>query len=371
MAHRAFSQGDQSFLVYDQYDYIRGMGQGAYGMVCAARNKSNGFICAIKKVHSLFDRVLIAKRTLRELKLLQHFNGHKNVCFFLSITALSDDSYYSNFNEIYFYQELMDEDLHNILATGHPLTDDHFQYFMYQICCGLKYIHSANVLHRDLKPSNLLVNTECELKICDFGLARGYVAAGSDDTANMTGYVATRWYRAPEILLNPTTYTKALDMWSVGCIFAELLGGKPLFRGTGQIDQIHQILHVLGTPSEMSLQNVNEDTSEYIRSLGHLPGIQFADLYPTATPLALDLLSKLLTFDPIVRITAEEVLKHPYVKIYHDPENEPRHGTIVDFSFEGLRDIAQIKKVMIEEVQSFKARKHSLHLDLRNISRQR
>ena len=135
---------------------------------------------------------------------------------------------------------IFEADLHQIIRSEQPLSDAHYQYFIYQICRGLKYIHSANVLHRDLKPGNLLVNADCELKICDFGLARGLTDA--QDAGFMTGtflftcsyfleYVATRWYRAPEIMLAFRNYTKAIDMWSVGCILAELLGGKPLFKG--------------------------------------------------------------------------------------------------------------------------------------------
>lgn len=159
----------------------------------------------------------------------------------------------NDFNEVYLIQELMEADLHQIIRSQQPLTEAHFQYFMYQILRGLKYIHSANVLHRDLKPGisktlthpgNLLVNADCELKICDFGLARGLMS-DTEDAGFMTEYVATRWYRAPEIMLSFRSYTKAstcfflvvsnsrvaVDMWSVGCIFGELLSSKPLFKG--------------------------------------------------------------------------------------------------------------------------------------------
>ncbi|RUS13765.1 kinase-like domain-containing protein, partial [Jimgerdemannia flammicorona] len=164
----------------------------------------------------------------------------------------------------------MEADLHQIIRSEQPLTDAHFQYFVYQICRGLKYIHSANVLHRDLKPGNLLVNADCELKICDFGLARGFSDEGN--AGFMTEYVATRWYRAPEIMLSFQNYTKAIDMWSVGCIFAEMLGGKPLFKGRDcilldsvyfilffDVDQLNQILGILGTPDETTLKRVGSE----------------------------------------------------------------------------------------------------------------
>ena len=160
--------------------------------------------------------------------------------------------------------ELMETDLHRIIYSRQELTDDHIQYFIYQILCSLKYMHSANVLHRDLKPANVLLNSNCDLKVCDFGLARyvGTVAGADNDcrlpsvascsgvderSVDLTEYVVTRWYRAPEIMLSCQEYTKAIDVWSVGCIFAELLGSKPLFPGDDYIHQLRIITDVLGT----------------------------------------------------------------------------------------------------------------------------
>lgn len=119
--------------------------------------------------------------------------------------------------------------MHRVIRTQ-DLSDDHCQYFIYQTLRALKAMHSANVLHRDLKPSNLLLNANCDLKVCDFGLARS-AASQEDNSGFMTEYVATRWYRAPEIMLTFKEYTKAIDVWSVGCILAEMLSGKPLFPG--------------------------------------------------------------------------------------------------------------------------------------------
>src|SRR5213592_3640167 len=198
----------------------------------------------------------------------------------------------------------MECDLAAIIRSGQPLTDAHFQSFIYQILCGLKYIHSANVLHRDLKPGNLLVNADCELKICDFGLARGFSIDPEQNAGYMTEYVATRWYRAPEIMLSFQSYTKAsipfpltllifsVDLWSVGCILAELLGGRPFFKGRDYVDQLNQILHYLGTPNEETLSRIGSPRAqEYVRNLPFMPKRVFPSLFPNANPDALDLLN--------------------------------------------------------------------------------
>jgi len=315
-----------------KYTFVRELGQGAYGVVCAARSVATGEDVAVKKVTKVFEKTLLTKRALRELKLLRHFNGHENITSILDMEI--DDP--NNFDEIYLVQELMEADLHQIIRSQQALSDAHLQYFIYQICRGLKFIHSANVIHRDLKPGNLLVNADCELKICDFGLARGLLT--EPETAGvMTEYVATRWYRAPEIMLSYQSYTKAIDIWSVGCIFAEMMGGKPLFKGRDYIDQIKQILATLGTPDDETLQRIgSEKAQDYIRSLPRMVKVPFQQIYQNATPAAIDLLEKMLELDHTKRITAEQALQHPYLAAYHDPDDEPVHSHSFDFSFEAV-----------------------------------
>ncbi|ORY06303.1 Pkinase-domain-containing protein [Basidiobolus meristosporus CBS 931.73] len=324
-----------------KYQLIRDLGQGAYGVVCSAKNIETGEELAIKKVTKVFEKNILAKRALRELKLLRHFNGHENITSIYDMEISNPDT----FTEIYLVEELMEADLHQIIRSGQVLTDAHYQYFVYQILRGLKYIHSANVLHRDLKPGNLLVNADCELKICDFGLARGFSDSPESNAGFMTEYVATRWYRAPEIMLSFQSYTKAIDMWSVGCIFAELLGGKPLFKGRDYVDQLNQILGILGTPDDTTLRRIGSERAQmYIRSLPKMPRIPFSQLYPHATPMAIDLLEKLLDFDPSTRITVEDALAHPYLQAYHDVDDEPAHEQQFDFSFESVSNIDEMKR---------------------------
>ncbi|KAL2829023.1 kinase-like domain-containing protein [Aspergillus cavernicola] len=348
---KVFKVFNQDFIVDDRYTVTKELGQGAYGIVCAATNVQTGEGVAIKKVTNVFSKKILAKRALREIKLLQHFRGHRNItCLYdMDIPRPND------FNETYLYEELMECDLAAIIRSGQPLTDAHYQSFIYQILCGLKYIHSANVLHRDLKPGNLLVNADCELKICDFGLARGFSIDPEENAGYMTEYVATRWYRAPEIMLSFQSYTKAIDVWSVGCILAELLGGRPFFKGRDYVDQLNQILHYLGTPNEETLARIGSPRAqEYVRNLPFMPKIPFQRLFPNANPDALDLLDRMLAFDPSSRVSVEEALEHPYLGIWHDASDEPSCPTTFDFHFEVVDDVQEMRRMIYDEVVRFR-----------------
>lgn len=294
---------------------------------------------AIKKI-SPFEHQTYSQRTLREIKILTRFR-HENI---IDIRDIIRAPSIDLMKDVYIVQCLMETDLYKLLKTQ-AISNDHICYFLYQILRGLKYIHSANVLHRDLKPSNLLLNTTCDLKICDFGLAR--VADPDHNHAGfLTEYVATRWYRAPEIMLNSKGYTKSIDIWSVGCILAEMLSRRAIFPGKHYLDQLNHILGVLGSPSSEDLECIiNEkviylyihtfiyiyfitDTiiylqaRNYLQSLPYKPKVPWTSLFPNADPRALDLLDKMLTFNPNKRIVVEDALAHPYLEQYYDPADE-------------------------------------------------
>nr|AAN32906.1 MAP kinase-like protein [Colletotrichum gloeosporioides f. sp. malvae] len=214
---------------------------------------------------------------------------------------------------------------------------------------------SAIRIHRDLKPGNLLVNADCELKICDFGLARGFSVDPEENAGYMTEYVATRWYRAPEIMLSFQSYTKAIDVWSVGCILAELLGGRPFFKGRDYVDQLNQILHILGTPNEETLSRIGSPRAqEYIRNLPFMPKKPFPQLFAQANPDALDLLDRMLAFDPSSRFSVEQALEHPYLHIWHNASDEPDCPTTFNFDFEVVEDVGDMRKMILEEVYRFR-----------------
>lgn len=349
-----YKVSNQDFTIDRRFQITKELGFGAYGVVCAAKytGSADGPGVAIKKVTNIFSKKILCKRALRELKLLNHFRGHKNITCLYDLDIVNPQS----FNEVYLYEELLDCDMHQIIRSKQALTDAHYQSFIYQILAGLKYIHSANVLHRDLKPGNLLVNADCELKICDFGLARGYSSDPARDAGFLTEYVATRWYRAPEIMLSFRSYTKAIDVWSVGCILAELLGGKPFFKGHDYVNQLYRILNFLGTPSEETLSRIGSPRAqEYVRSLPFMPKIPFTQAFPDANPEALDLLEKMLTFDPADRITVDEALEHPYLRIWHEPTDEPVCPEEFDFSFEEVEDMDSMRQMILDEVTNFRA----------------
>ncbi|GAB5571448.1 mitogen-activated protein kinase 14 isoform X1 [Prionailurus iriomotensis] len=299
--------------VPERYQNLSPVGSGAYGSVCAAFDTKTGLRVAVKKLSRPFQSIIHAKRTYRELRLLKHMK-HENVIGLLDVFTPARSL--EEFNDVYLVTHLMGADLNNIVKCQ-KLTDDHVQFLIYQILRGLK----------DLKPSNLAVNEDCELKILDFGLARH-----TDD--EMTGYVATRWYRAPEIMLNWMHYNQTVP---------------PL-----DIDQLKLILRLVGTPGADLLKKISSESARnYIQSLTQMPKMNFANVFIGANPLAVDLLEKMLVLDSDKRITAAQALAHAYFAQYHDPDDEPVADPY-DQSFES-RDllIDEWKSLTYDEVISF------------------
>ncbi|XP_025138419.1 mitogen-activated protein kinase 12 isoform X2 [Bubalus bubalis] len=240
---------------------------------------------------------------------------HENVIGLLDV--FTPDETLDDFTDFYLVMPFMGTDLGKLMKHE-KLSEDRVQFLVYQTLKGLKYIHAAGVIHRDLKPSNLAVNEDCELKILDFGLAR------QADT-EMTGYVVTRWYRAPEVILNWMHYTQTVDIWSMGCIMAEMITGKTLFKGSDHLDQLKEIMKVTGTPPAEFVQRLQSDEAKnYMKGLPELEKKDFASVLTNASPLAVSLLEKMLVLDAERRVTAAEALAHPYFESLHDTEDEPQ-----------------------------------------------
>ncbi|KAH9160769.1 kinase-like protein [Lactarius sanguifluus] len=296
---------DQTFRLEKRWKLVREMGSGAYGVVISAADEISGETVAIKMVTRVFAKTSLAKRALRELTLLRHFSNHENITGLIDVDGIAE-----SFSEMYLFMEPMEADLHQIIKSGQMLSNEHVQYFTYQILRGMKYIHSASVVHRDLKPGNLLVNSDCELKICDFGLSRGFDSTPEEGTSQMTD--------SQVFILLPSPHDDILT--------SSFTGG------------------------------MEQQAQAYVRSLPVRRKVSFKKLIPQADPQALDLLEKMLSFDPTSRVTVTQALAHPWLAAYHDANDEPSCPEKFDRwrEIEELETIEQFRAALWAEMSDFR-----------------
>lgn len=394
------------------YKIIKQIGIGSYGSVVKAKNIKTGKNVAIKRIKNLFDDLIDGKRVLREICLLKKLN-HPNIINLLDI-VIPDDM--KNFNEIYLILEYAPGDLKKLFKSSYHLELNHIVMMTYNILVGLKFIHSAGVWHRDLKPANVLIFDDGRTKICDFGLARS-VENKKNNKQNippkkglknipknlqnipksskfkkkkklkkqkklknvLTSHVVTRWYRAPELILIEKNYSSKIDVWSLGCIFAELLlmiqkhaetplDRSPLFPGTScfplspdsnakiikcgfpvsVMDQLIVIIKTLGFPNEEDLSFVSDvKAREYIDCLPKKKGVDFGEIFCEAGELGLDFLKKCLEFNPEKRIGIDEAIEHPLFEDCRERDKEMVIEEKIFFEFEqmeivGVEDLRQL-----------------------------
>mmetsp|Transcript_27899 Transcript_27899/g.44397 ORF Transcript_27899/g.44397 Transcript_27899/m.44397 type:complete len:388 (-) Transcript_27899:327-1490(-) len=317
------------YNIDERYKLKNILGHGAYGHVASAVDTKTKKKVAIKRVDRLLDDETDALRILREVKILRHLREHPNIVKLVDFFIEPKE----DFNVVYIVLELMQTDLRRIIRSRNTLEEVHHQYITYQLLRGLKYMHSANIWHRDLKPANLLMNADSSLKLCDFGLARGV-----DEKMNIqvTDYVVTRWYRAPEVMVCDS-YDEKIDVWAVGCILAELQGRKPAFRGSDSKDQVSEYLKVLGAQSPDNLKFItNEHARKFVEN--YTAKLKAENLLPEKykgmSKDAMDLMMKMLQFNPHKRISVNQALEHPFFKDVRKPKTELVCNTKFDFSFE-------------------------------------
>uniref|UniRef100_A0A8C4I3A6 mitogen-activated protein kinase n=1 Tax=Dicentrarchus labrax TaxID=13489 RepID=A0A8C4I3A6_DICLA len=272
--------------VPERYRDLKQVGTGAYGTVCSAWDRRAGAQVAIKKLHRPFQSKLFAKRAYRELRLLKHMR-HENVIGLLDV--FTAEISLDRLRDFYLVMPFMGTDLSKLMKLER-LTEDRVQFLVYQI----------------------VVN----MSILDFGLAR-------QADAEMTGYVVTRWYRAPEVILNWMHYTQTVDIWSAGCIMAEMLLGKPLFKGNDHLDQLREIMKITGTPAaDFIVKLQSQDAKNYIRSLPKVPKKDLHSIFSKASSSAVCVLEKMLLLDPEQRVSASEALDLPFFSEYRDADEE-------------------------------------------------
>uniref|UniRef100_A0A7I4YKY0 Stress-activated protein kinase JNK n=1 Tax=Haemonchus contortus TaxID=6289 RepID=A0A7I4YKY0_HAECO len=332
------SRSSSSFTIPKRYVNLKFLNAGAQGTVVSADDTVTGTKVAIKKMQQPFVMTMSARRAYREFILLTTIK-HPNIIRLLS--AFTPQTELSRFREVYLVMELMSHNLHEVISK---LRLDHrtLSFFVYQMLCAIKHLHNSGVIHRDLKPSNIVVNDKCVLKVLDFGLARKKTI---DTAMRMSDYVVTRYYRAPEVILG-LPYSEKVDIWSVGCIFAEMINHRVLFPGLDRVDQWSKIINEMGTPGEDFIKQLGNSAAMYVRSLPSQTGKSIEEIAPDANFLketenvkanltaewGRDLLAKMLVINPDNRYSVEESLNHPYVKVWfrdeevNAPQSENRYN---------------------------------------------
>jgi serine/threonine protein kinase len=348
------------FTLPKRYEVIEALGAGAYGTVVSAFDTKKGKKkkVAIKKIERTFEHHLYAKRTLREIKILRLLQ-HDNI---IDIKTIIKPKSLKDFSEIYVVFEPMETDLGSIIKSDQELTLDHVRFFMYQILRGMKYVHSAGILHRDLKPRNILVNSNCDLKIWDFGLARADIPDLYEAGA-MTDYIATRWYRAPELLMGCEDYAESIDTWAIGCIFAELLTRKPFLPGSDSENQLKLIVHMIGIPDGEEIEingGVQLKVPDSVKIKPDENTKKFSKRFDKWDKVALDLLKKMLQFNPSKRISINDALKHEFFEELHVEDDEPTTSYVsaFDFDFEKYElTTSQTAELIYEEITLYHSAK--------------
>ncbi|KAL7411870.1 putative cell division cycle 2 [Mrakia frigida] len=285
-----------------EYERLNHIEEGSYGVVFRAREKATGEIVALKKLKLEEEKNGFPITSLREVMALM-------VCRHENVVGVREIVVGDTLTQVFIVMDFIEHDLKSLLSLmPTPFLQSEVKTLLHQLLSATAHCHTNWILHRDLKTSNLLMNNRGMIKVADFGLARKF----GEPLGDMTQLVVTLWYRSPELLLGATEYSTAVDMWSIGCIFAELMLKEPLFQGKGELDQIAQIFKTLGHPSENSWPGW---TSLPLAKSLNVSGSQYSNLrsrFRFLTEAGMDLMNRLLCYDPESRISAEEAMRHPY-----------------------------------------------------------
>ncbi|XP_065583632.1 cyclin-dependent kinase 1-like [Artemia franciscana] len=285
----------------EDYQKLEKVGEGTYGVVYKARNKKTDQLVALKKIRLESEEEGVPSTAIREIALLKELQ-HPNVVS-LEDVILQE-------SKLFLVFEFLSMDLKRYMDTipsGESMDPMLVKSYTYQILQAILFCHRRRVVHRDLKPQNLLIDDKGVIKIADFGLARAF----SIPVRVYTHEVVTLWYRAPEVLLGAQRYSCPVDMWSIGCIMAEMVTKRPLFQGDSEIDQLYRIFRVLRTPTDDIWPGVTE-LPDYKKTFPNWTTDSLAQTMKMLDQSGLDLLRQTLVYDPAYRISAKGALAHPW-----------------------------------------------------------
>lgn len=282
------------------FQKLEKIGEGTYGVVYKAKDKKSGRLVALKKIRPESENEGIPATTIREIILLKNLK-HSTIIDLMEVIHNED--------KMYLVFEFVETDLKKLIDeySKKKMKFDEFiaRKMSYQLCTAVSFCHSKNIFHRDLKPQNILVDSEFNIKLADFGLGR----AASIPLRNYTSQIITLWYRPPELLLGHEYYDSSVDVWSLACIFTEIHTLMPLFMGDSEIDQIHKIFNILGTPSSDDWRGV-EDLPNFIKGSENYKKVGLKEIIKDVTLLSI--VEKMLLYNPLKRITATEALDEDY-----------------------------------------------------------
>ena len=348
---KEYNYNDEIIQLPERYKAVEIIGSGAYGIILSVVDtQNNNQKVAIKKLKSISDLIDL-KRISREILIMKYCQHENIIPLFDVIIHLNQNPSVNKIADVYLVMEKMDSDLQKIIASKQELSDEHYQFILYQILRALYFLHSANIIHRDFKPSNVLINEDCTVKLCDFGMSRGI----KDENILLTEYVVTRYYRAPEVMLSSHHYSKKIDVWSVGCAFAELLSKKFLFPGENYIAQIKLIIEVLGTQDVNDLNFIsNTSAKNFVMQYQGIPKKDFKKILKCENLNAVDLVEKMLVFNPEKRYSIEQCLNHPYLKNMREGIEDPVFNGKINLDFDDKNiNLNHLFAFLVKEVSSF------------------
>lgn len=296
--------------ILGRYRVLTELGRGAYGVVWKVEEKASKQIVALKKVVGAFNNDVDAQRTFREVYMLQHIS-HKNVVRLLNVHRAKNDY------DLYLVFEYMHTDLYHVVYEGGILNDDHKTFVCFQLFVALLFLESLRIVHRDIKPANILIDKDCRIKLADFGLSRSVDVKSSEGEPIMTQYVATKLYRAPEVMLGAKYYSHPVDIWSVGCIIAEMFMETPvvLMQSQNIVEQLLRYFSIFGKPSPEDLDSISISRPlEILKHLNHNEHLSLAKVLGRNDKDLLDLITSCLEFNPAKRITARQAIEHNFFK---------------------------------------------------------